>query len=268
MNDDTGRHDTRLISVVIPVRDEAGNILNLAAAIDAALTPTALNWECVWVDDGSTDATPQRLGELAEGSPHHAFVRFDRGYGQSAALAAGFGRARGAVIVTLDGDGQNPPREIPALVDRLVSDDLDMVCGYRRRRFSFVRSLSSRIANAFRNALTGESIRDVGCSLRAFRAECVEGVFVFRGMHRFLPTLVRINGYDRIVEVPVDHGPRGAGHTKYGINNRLWVGIADTLAVRWMMRRAVRPAVRRDSSQEPGLHIAKDDAPAIKEEIN
>lgn len=253
--DGTGR-TAGLLSVVIPVHDEEGNIDDLALQIDTALDPAVADWECVWVDDGSADATPDRLRNLVAQSRHHRFVRLDRGYGQSAALAVGFEHARGEIIVTLDGDGQNPPREIPALIERLIADDLDMVCGYRRRRFSFVRTLSSRIANGFRNALTGESIRDVGCSLRAFRAECVRGLFVFRGMHRFLPTLVRINGYHRIVEVPVDHEPRSTGRSKYGINNRLWVGIADTFAVRWMARRAVRPAVS-ELSRMPAAGVAE-----------
>jgi len=258
-----------LVSVVIPVKDERDNVADLADALAAALSTAPWDWECVWVDDGSTDGTTQAIVELSGRSSRHSFVQLDRCYGQSAALATGFKYARGDVVATLDGDGQNPPQEIPGLVERLLEDDVDMVCGYRRRRYSVVRSVSSRIANGFRNLVTGDRIRDVGCSLRVFRAECVDGLFVFRGMHRFLPTLVRLNGYNRIVEVPVDHGPRRKGRTKYGIGNRLWVGIADTIAVRWMSRRAVRARVRT-SSVEPSvvqLHVHDRHITPLVEEI-
>jgi dolichol-phosphate mannosyltransferase len=243
------RWSGHVISVVIPVKNEGENIPALAAGIDAALTPLGYDWECLWVDDGSSDDTPRVLARLSDRSPHHVFFQLDRNYGQSAALSVGFQHARGDIIVMLDGDGQNPPDEIPALVTKLLDENLDMVSGYRRRRFRFVRAVSSRIANGFRNAVTGDNIRDVGCSLRAFRAECVHGLFVFRGMHRFLPTLVRMNGYDKIVEVPVEHRQRMGGRSKYGINNRLWVGIMDTFGVRWMQKRKVTPMVRATSRQ-------------------
>jgi dolichol-phosphate mannosyltransferase len=152
----------------------------------------------------------------------------------------------------IDGDGQNPPREIPRLMETLLENDYDMVCGYRRRRYNRMRALSSRIANGFRNLVTHDNIRDVGCSLRVFRAECIDGVYVFRGMHRFLPTLVRINGFDRIAQIPVDNEPRRRGRSKYGINNRLWVGLVDTFAVRWMRGRVVVPRVKRTSVDDAG----------------
>lgn len=263
----TGPPALRLVSVVIPVKDEGENVVDLSEALASALSTAPWDWECVWVDDGSTDGTSEVLAELSRSPSRHSFVQLDRSYGQSAALATGFKYARGDVVATLDGDGQNPPGEIPRLIERLVEDDLDMVCGYRRKRYSVVRSVSSRIANGFRNLVTGDRIRDVGCSLRVFRAECVDGLFVFRGMHRFLPTLVRLNGYGRIVEVPVDHGPRRRGRTKYGIGNRLWVGIADTIAVRWMSRRAVRARVRTSSVQPKvvRLHVPGEHHPPLEE---
>lgn len=233
-----------MISVVIPVKDEAEIINDLAARITHALEKLSQPWECIWVDDGSSDRTLDVLMRLCAQPCRHSWVQLDRSYGQSAALVVGFEQASGSIIVTLDGDGQNPPEEIPALVERLRGDDLDMVCGYRVRRYSVMRLLASRIANGFRNTVTGDKIRDVGCSLRAFRSECVSGLFLFRGMHRFLPTLVRLNGYTRIVEVPVDHAPRRFGRSKYGINNRLWVGIADVFAVRWISKRKVSPKIR------------------------
>jgi dolichol-phosphate mannosyltransferase len=246
------RGSGHFVSIVITVRDEAQSIPVLADEIDAALTREVFDWECLWIDDGSSDDTPCVLASLSERSRHHLFVQLDRNYGQSAALSAGFRHARGDIIVGLDGDGQNPPGEIPAIVTKLIDEDLDMVCGYRRRRYSFVRTASSRIANGFRNAVTGDNIRDVGCSLRAFRAECVQGVYSFHGMHRFLPTLVRLDGYDRIVEVPVEHRPRMRGRSKYGINNRLWIGIVDAFGVRWMLKRKVKPVVRAKSLESVG----------------
>jgi len=245
-----------LLSIVVPVLNEAESIGPLAGDIDRAMESMPHAWECIWVDDGSTDATAATLADLHHRSPRHHFVQLDRNYGQSAALAAGFSQARGGLIAMIDGDGQNPPREIPRLVDLLIENDYHMVCGYRRRRYNRVRLLSSRIANGFRNLVTHDNIRDVGCSLRVFRAECVDGVYVFRGMHRFLPTLVRVNGFDRIAQVPVDNEPRRRGRSKYGINNRLWVGLVDTLAVRWMRRRGVVPRVARTSLDAAALDAA------------
>jgi dolichol-phosphate mannosyltransferase len=234
----------KMTSLVIPVKNEMHNVVPLAARIDKAMVGFLLPWECVWVDDGSTDDTSNELTRMVERSHQHSCVLLDGPYGQSAALAVGFEYARGDIIVTLDGDGQNPPEEIPRLVHHLIDGDFDMVCGYRTRRYSYARLMMSRIANGFRNAVTADKIRDVGCSLRAFRAECVADLFVFRGMHRFLPTLVRIAGYNRIVEVPVGNAERRQGRTKYGMHNRLWVGIVDTLGVRWMAKRKVVPKVR------------------------
>lgn len=239
----------RRVSIVVPIKDESESIRDLAREIDSAMASASFDWDCIWVDDGSTDDTPRVLENFSKSSRHHAFIQLRHNYGQSAALSTGFHHARGDIIVMLDGDGQNPPAEIPRLVSKLVDEDLDMVCGYRTLRYSFLRSVSSQIANGFRNWVTGDSIRDVGCSLRAFRSECVQDVMVFRGMHRFLPTLVRANGYDKIVEVPVPHRPRAQGRSKYGINNRLWVGIVDTFGVRWMGKRRVMPVVHARSPQ-------------------
>lgn len=232
-------------SLVIPVKDEVENVAALAAEVTAALAPSAASWECVWVDDGSTDGTAEVLARVAAEDPHHRVVTLARNFGQSAAMAVGFSEARGKVLVTLDGDGQSDPADVPALLQRLAETGADMVNGVRaERRDDLVRKLSSRLANGFRNWLTHEHVRDVGCSLRAFRREAVRNLLVFRGLHRFLPTLARMNGHDRIVEVPVHHRPRVRGRTKYGINNRLWVGLADAFAVRWMQARLVNPQVR------------------------
>jgi dolichol-phosphate mannosyltransferase len=228
------------LSVIIPVFNEEENVEDLAAEVDRALEGSGLTWECLWVDDGSTDGTADRLTIIAARDPkeRHRFLRFERNAGQSAALWAGFRHARGRLIATLDGDGQNDPRDLPRLVDMLRHGGYDMVNGYRAKRHdSWLRRISSRIANAFRNRVTGKTVRDVGCSTRVFRRECVEHLPPFKGLHRFLPTLVVLYGY-RITETPVGHRPRRKGVTKYGIHNRLWVGLLDSFGVWWLRRRA------------------------------
>jgi glycosyltransferase involved in cell wall biosynthesis len=192
-------------------------------------------YEVVFVDDGSADQSPAVLASLARHDPRLRVVRQRRNSGQSAAMEAGFRHARGEVIVTLDADLQNDPSDIPRLLERMP--EYDVVCGVRtRRQDDWVRLLSSRIANRVRNRVTRESITDVGCTLRAFRAEYARSIPVFNGMHRFLPTLLRLAGA-RVTEVPVRHRPRLHGQAKYGIGNRLWRGIADLLAVRWLQKR-------------------------------
>lgn len=241
------------VSVVIPVKDEVGSIPGLAGEVNAAMAGTARTWECVWVDDGSSDGSGPLLDGLCGADARHRVVHLARNFGQSAAMAEGISASRGRVVVTLDGDGQSDPADAPRLVRLLEERDVDAVNGVRaRRRDSWIRRLSSRIGNGFRNRLTGESVTDVGCSLRAVRRECFDGILVFRGMHRFLPTLIRLNGYDRIIEVPVSHRPRRHGTTKYGVRNRLWVGLADTFAVMWMQRRLVSPRTRMNDTTDEG----------------
>jgi dolichol-phosphate mannosyltransferase len=236
------------VSIVVPVHDEAANVDRLAGEIASAMSVTRWSWECVWVDDGSSDDTLATIMRLVATDARHHFIELDGNYGQSAALGAGFVYSRGAMIATIDGDGQNDPADLPRLIDTLAGGKLDLVNSYREKsQFGATRRLSSRIANGFRNRVTGERVRDVGCSTRAMRRECLDGILVFKGMHRFLPTLIRMNGYDRIIEVPVRHRARWKGTSKYGISNRLWVGIADTLAVRWMAGRMAAPRVKHSS---------------------
>ncbi len=225
------------LSVVVPVYNEAENVSPLAAEISSVLDPLDILWECIWVNDSSADGTAAALEALCRNSATHRCVTLPRNSGQSAALAVGFRVARGGLIATMDGDGQNDPSDIPLLLTRLEQGDVDMVNGVRaKRRDSRVRLLSSRIGNGFRNRLTGDRVTDVGCSMRICRREFLISLPVFKGMHRFLPTLARMKGC-RITEIPVRHRPRLHGQSKYGIGNRLWVGLADTLAVRWMQRR-------------------------------
>ncbi len=233
------------VTFVVPVKDEVDNVGTLAAEISAAMADSTRSWECVWVDDGSTDGTGSALERVAAEDPRHRLVSLGRNCGQSTAMAVGFSRARGELLVTLDGDGQNDPRDVPRMIELLVDSGADVVNGWRRtREDGLVRRISSRVANGFRNWLTDEQVRDVGCSLRVMRREAVRHLFVFRGMHRFLPTLARLNGAERILEVPVHHRPRLRGTTKYGIHNRLWVALADAFAVRWLQARSVDPGLR------------------------
>jgi glycosyltransferase involved in cell wall biosynthesis len=247
------------LSIVIPVHNEAESAPLLADEIDRAFDDRS-DWECLWVDDGSDDGTRERLAELHRRDPqHHHYVTLEKRCGQSGALAAGFRMARGRVIATLDGDLQNDPAELPRLIGMLERGRTDMATGVRVvRRDGWVKRASSRTANAFRNWITRDRIQDTGCSLRAFYRECIEDVPVFAGMHRFLPTLVRMNGFV-VSEVPVGHRPRPLGKSKYGVNNRLWRGVADCLAVRWMQARRVEPHVCDSSllpAEEERSHVS------------
>ncbi len=154
----------------------------------------------------------------------------------------------------MDGDGQNDPADIPMLVSTIHKKKCNMVQGYRQNREdNFVRKVSSRLANGFRNWMTKDSIRDVGCSLRAIERQSLDNLTVFKGMHRFLPTMIRLNGYDNIIEMPVNHRPRLRGLTKYGIGNRLFVGLKDTFAMNWMKERLVKPKIAKISPNAPEI---------------
>ena len=230
------------LSVVVPFYNEEDNVEPLHREVDAAVADVPGGVEFVYVDDGSRDGTRERLLGLAKRDPRIRVLRLEPNSGQSAAFEAGFQAARGEVTVTLDGDLQNDPADIPRLLAAL--DRADVVNGVRQnRRDGFVRKLSSRIGNGFRNFVTRESVTDVGCSLRAMRTVYAKRVKLFRGMHRFLPTLLRLEGAT-VTEIPVHHRPRRHGSSKYGIGNRAFVGFVDVLAVRWMQARARRCQVR------------------------
>src|SRR6185436_635864 len=225
------------ISLVIPVYNEEENLPVLHGEIREAMAGIDRPWEVIYVDDGSTDRSPAVLAGLAREDPHVRILRQRRNSGQSAALDAGFRFARGEVIVTLDADLQNDPADIPRLLERI--GDHDVVSGVRaRRQDSWVRRISSRIANGIRNRVTHESVTDVGCTLRAARAEYLRRIPVFNGMHRFLPTLLRMEGA-RVTEVPVNHRPRLHGEPKYNIRNRIWRALLDLFGVRWLQTRWV-----------------------------
>jgi len=226
---------TPQLSLVVPVYNEAENLPVLAGEIRDALAGSGLDYEVLFVDDGSTDSSPRVLAELAAADRRLRLLRHRRNAGLSAALDSGFRHARADVLVSLDADLQNDPADVPRLLAAL--ERCDVVCGVRaRRRDNWLRRASSRIANAVRNRATGESITDVGCTLRAYRRPFVDRVPMFDGLHRFLPTLLRLAGA-RVEELPVNHRPRLYGVPKYNIRNRIWRALADLLAVRWMQKR-------------------------------
>jgi len=223
------------LSVVVPIFNERDSIDALHRELDAALSGVDGGVEMILVDDGSTDGGAERLRALAEKDARVRVLALDRNYGQSTALDAGFQAARGEVTATLDADLQNDPADLPRLIALL--DRADVVNGIRaRRRDRWSRQLASRIANGFRNWVTGESVTDVGCSLRVMRTAQLRRIKLYRGMHRFLPTLLRMEGA-RVIEVPVAHRPRRFGVSKYGNLDRLAAGIVDLWAVRWMQSR-------------------------------
>ncbi len=222
------------LSIVIPIFDEEDSIAPLYREIDAALAPWGDGFEIVLVDDGSGDGSPAILRELAEKDERVRVLTLEGRQGQSAALDAGFRAVRAPITVTLDADLQNDPADIPRLVECL-GDDVDVVNGVRRDRCDTRwKIFTSRVANAVRNWLTGESVTDVGCSLRVMRTSFLRRIRLTRGLHRFLPTLLRLEGA-RIVEVSVSHRPRRYGRSKYGTRNRVFAGIVDLLAVRRMV---------------------------------
>ncbi len=226
------------ISVVVPVYNEEGNLPVLIPKLKKVLEGLGCSWEMIFVDDGSFDGSPKILRDMASRTPSLRVLRLRENRGLSTALVAGMKEARGEKIVTLDSDLQNDPADIPRLLEYL--DRYDMATGWRHKREdSWLKKISSAIGNGVRNGLTGETIRDSACTLRAFKRECVHGIPLFNGMHRFLSTLVKMEGY-RIIEVPVSHHPRKFGKSKYNIRNRMIRSFVDLLAVRWMRRRAIR----------------------------
>jgi dolichol-phosphate mannosyltransferase len=235
------------ISIVVPVKDEEENILSLAREIESAMEREFTEWECIWVDDGSSDGSLGQLQTLASQNPRHRFISFERNAGQSAALWAGFSLSRAPIIATIDGDGQNDPADIPTLFRTVQSGEADMANGYRaRRQDNFQRKVSSLLGNGFRTLLTGKTVRDAGCSTRVFRRECIESAPRFAGMHRFVPTLAAMQGFT-LTETPVNHRPRVKGSSKYSIGNRLWVSLLDIFGLFWLRKRALHYTIRTRS---------------------
>jgi len=225
------------LTVVIPVRNEEDNILPLSDEIDEKLRHH-FDYEIIFVNDGSGDATQERILEARAKNRRIRYLTFKSGRGQTEALDAGFKNAKGEFVAMMDGDGQNDPEDLPRLFKAL--GDADMAYGYRCIRYdSAKRRFVSMIANTVRNKITKDNIRDVGCSTRLFRRNILHNIRLYHGMHRFLPTLIHIAGY-KSVEIPVNHRPRKKGKTKYGTWDRFKEGIVDLFAVRWMESRYLR----------------------------
>ena len=226
------------LSVVVPVHNEAENVGPLIGEIGTALDGV-VDYEIVYVDDGSSDATAERLAEAGKGFPRLRVLRHRQQSGQSTALWTGVRHARAPWIATLDGDGQNDPADIPKLLSLALDPDLklDLVAGHRvTRRDSVVQRLASRIANGVRSRMLHDDTPDTGCGLKLFSREVFLALPYFDHMHRFLPALV-LRGGGRVRSVPVNHRPRQRGRSHYGINNRLWVGLVDLVGVMWLRRR-------------------------------
>jgi glycosyltransferase involved in cell wall biosynthesis len=225
------------ISVVVPVYNEEGTLPLLSSKLVEVLKNLGRSYELIFVDDGSSDGSRRILKEMTSQYLFLRILRFKENRGLSTALVAGMREARGEKIVTLDSDLQNDPADIPRLLGYL--DQYDMATGWRQRREdSWLKKISSKIGNAVRNWVSGETIQDSACTLRAFKKECIQEIPVFNGMHRFLSTLVKMRGY-RTIEVPVSHHPRRFGKSKYNIRNRMVRSFIDLLAVRWMKGRAI-----------------------------
>ena len=218
------------VSVIVPVFNEEENISILQ--LELRKTLRELDHEVVFVDDGSTDHTPERI----EAAPNVRVILFEKNSGQSAAIYAGLKAAHGASLVLIDGDLQNDPADIPRLLAE-ITRGADLVCGYRaQRRDTLVKRLTSWIANAVRSRFTKDGVRDTGCTLKAMRRECVNALVPFKGMHRFIPALIKGAGY-RVVELPVNHRPRRFGQSKYGLGNRALRATIDMFGVRWLLAR-------------------------------
>ncbi len=234
------------ISLVIPVRNEAENIGPLIGEIRAALDGRE-DYEVIYVDDGSSDATPQRLAEAAREFPRLRVIRHRESCGQSTAVMTGVRAARASWIATLDGDGQNDPADIPKLLAALRAPDapvnLQLIGGHRRKRQdTWLKRISSRVANRVRARLLRDDTPDTGCGLKLFSREAFLRLPYFDHMHRFLPALIQRAG-GRVLSIEVHHRPRSRGVSNYGLHNRLWVGIVDMFGVMWLQRRARIPVI-------------------------
>ena len=227
------------ISVVVPVFNEEENMSILQSELRNALA--GLDHEIIFVDDGSRDGTAAKI----ENAANVRVIRFEKNTGQSAAMYAGLNAARGATVVLIDGDLQNDAADIPKLLAE-ISRGADLVCGYReKRKDTLLKRLTSRVANFVRSRFTKDGVRDTGCTLKAMRRECVAALVPFKGMHRFIPALVKGAGY-KLVEVPVNHRPRRFGQSKYGLGNRALRATIDMFGVRWLLSRQLNYKERRD----------------------
>jgi dolichol-phosphate mannosyltransferase len=218
------------VSVVVPLYNEEQSVAMLQRELADALT--GVDYEILFVDDGSQDETVARIAPDAR----IRVLRFEKNAGQSAAIFAGLQAVRSDVAVLIDGDLQNDPADIPRLLAE-ISRGADLVCGYRaQRKDTLLKRITSRVANFVRSRFTRDGVRDTGCTLKAMRRDCIGALVPFKGMHRFIPALVKGAGY-RLLEIPVNHRPRRFGQSKYGLGNRAFRATIDMFGVRWLLSR-------------------------------
>jgi glycosyltransferase involved in cell wall biosynthesis len=230
------------VSVVVPLYNEEQSVAMLQRELADALT--GLDYEIIFVDDGSQDETVARIAP----NPRSRVLHFEKNAGQSAAIFAGLQAVRSEIAVLIDGDLQNDPADIPRLLAE-ISRGADLVCGYRaRRKDTLLKRITSRVANFVRSRFTRDGVRDTGCTLKAIRRDCIGALVPFKGMHRFIPALVKGAGY-RLVEIPVNHLPRRFGQSKYGLGNRALRATIDMFGVRWLLSRRLNYQVRDDSAR-------------------
>jgi glycosyltransferase involved in cell wall biosynthesis len=232
------------LSFVIPVFNEEDSIPHLYKAIKKVVDEQGYNYEIVFIDDGSSDKSLEIMENLNKDDKNVKVVVFEKNCGQSAAFDAGFKNATGEYVVTLDADLQNDPADVPKMLEYI--NDYDVVCGFRaKRQDNFIRRIGSKVGNFIRNKLTNDNIIDTGCSLKIFKKEYIDKIKMFKGMHRFLPTLLKLEGA-RIYQIEVNHYPRKYGESKYGlgIKKRAFVGFLDLLAVRWMIKRHINYKIK------------------------
>lgn len=230
-------------SLVIPLNNEAENIVALVDEIEPVMKRIGEPWELICIDDGSTDSTLHLLKAMTKIKPHLRIIAFTKNFGQSSAFDAGFKAAKGDYVITMDGDRQNDPTDIPKLISHL--EGVDMVCGKRaKRKDPPFKKIISRIANAIRSRLCNDGVSDTGCSLKIYRTECLKKIVMYQGMHRFLPALFAIEGF-KVKEVDVNHRQRTHGKTKYNIFNRSLNTLSDLFAVRWMRKRKLNYEVKQ-----------------------
>ncbi|HDM08494.1 MAG TPA: glycosyltransferase [Candidatus Omnitrophica bacterium] len=233
------------ISVIIPIYNEEENIPLLYEELIQVLENIGSDYEVIFVDDGSTDSSLEILKEIKERNPRVKILSLERNTGLSSALKAGIDKASGEVIITMDGDLQNDPRDIPKLLN-YIQKGYDVASGWRRyRKDPFLKRVSSIIANYIRNKLTSESINDSSCMLKVYKSEYLKKIKFYRGWHRFLPTLLKMEGA-RVIEVEVTHRPRTYGQSKYGIKNRLIKPFIDTLVVAWLKNNRISYKIKEE----------------------
>ena len=250
-----------LLSICVPVYNEAENLPLLHEAIAKVIDPNGIDAELILVDDGSKDGSWEAIEKLAAQDPRVRGLKFKSNCGETAASDAGLRAARGKYVMTMDADLQNDPADIPKFIEAL-SQGWDCVCGTRVQTRgegdSFIRVASSRIANWVRNKLSDENISDAGCTYRAFKRECVARLKLYRGLHRFIPTLLKMEGYS-VTEIPVTNNPRLHGESKYGVWNRLFKSFRDLLAIRWMKSRLLGYQVAAELDRSAEIKTADND---------